>query len=62
MARNRKVSKPTGGVRQGSILTPMLFNMITNETVRRVREGQDSEYQKLWYTEKKVIWEREERK
>jgi hypothetical protein len=37
------------GVRQGGVLSPLLFNMITNEAVMRETKRQESEDQKLWY-------------
>jgi hypothetical protein len=36
-------------VRHGSVLYPMLFNMVMNEIIRRVTEEQRMDYQNLCY-------------
>jgi hypothetical protein len=46
------------GVRQGSVLSPALFNMIMDEVIKRVTEGQESGTQKIMiYADDIVVWE-----
>jgi hypothetical protein len=46
------------GVRQGSVLPLMLFNMVMDEIARKVTEGHTRvDYHKLWYMKMTEIWE-----
>lgn len=48
----------SGGFRQGSVLSPMLFNVVTDEIIIRVTEGQDSEIPTIMVCiDDRVIWE-----
>jgi hypothetical protein len=48
----------SGGFRQGSVLSPMLFNVVIDEIIIRVTEGQDSEIPTIMVCiDDRVIWE-----
>lgn len=50
------------GVRQGSVLSPVIFNMIMDMRVTRITKGQESSEipKTMVYTDGIVIWETKE--
>jgi hypothetical protein len=60
MAKN-PISQTYNGVRQRSVLSPLLFNIIMDEIIRRVTKGQESGIPKIMvHKHITVIWESKE--